>query len=333
MPIRYRLADGHDRWPGETKRLIVASMDSATDHYNAVSGGTLDKDLNIHYCPEVPTADGNINGNIRFGKACSHRVALHEIAHTLGVGQHRAWRSLASGGRWTGSCAIAKLRELDGPNAILNADVMHFWPYGLNYDNEWSEENGQRHVQMVAALLADLEKYPFELETSLEQQEYTLRCSWPGSEAPVPIHRFCKFDMAYYCHSGWAGYPSMAGWGWGGGKIAFFAWPPESSAETGTVEIHVFRKGEMAFLCHEEWQCYGQMKGWGWDREKLHPVAFRAFPPPSAGCNSAFPGPVLNILEFRKGELAEYIPEDSDLCAKMSESGWSKTRIAFVVPA
>ena len=35
---------------------------------------------------------------------------------------------------------------------MLHADRMHFWPYGLNFDNESSKENDVRHVKMVAAM-------------------------------------------------------------------------------------------------------------------------------------------------------------------------------------
>jgi hypothetical protein len=30
----------------------------------------------------------------------------------------------------------------------------HFWPYGLNYDNEWSDANAYQHVKMVWAMRA-----------------------------------------------------------------------------------------------------------------------------------------------------------------------------------
>jgi len=33
-------------------------------------------------------------------------------------------------GKWTGKEGKKLLQELDGPNAVLYADTMHFWPYG-----------------------------------------------------------------------------------------------------------------------------------------------------------------------------------------------------------
>jgi len=104
----------------------------------------------------TPTADGNYNGWINFGTQMNKRVALHEIAHTLGVGQHPNWRKLLVDGKWTGPRAIAQLKEFDGPDAVLKGDRQHFWPYGLNYDKEWSEQNEIRHVKMVGALREDM---------------------------------------------------------------------------------------------------------------------------------------------------------------------------------
>jgi hypothetical protein len=46
--------------------------------------------------------------------ARSGSAAQHEIAHTLGVGTYGTGASHVSGGRWTGSTAIARLRSLTG---------------------------------------------------------------------------------------------------------------------------------------------------------------------------------------------------------------------------
>ena len=45
------------------------------------------KELNVQYNPSVATADGNINGSIRFGSrdSMNHITAMHEIAHTVGI--------------------------------------------------------------------------------------------------------------------------------------------------------------------------------------------------------------------------------------------------------
>ena len=72
---------------------IDAAMRAATRRYNALPVPP-NKTLTVQYVPSVQTADGNFNGNIRFGSNRSYmneRTALHEISHTLGIGQTRAF--------------------------------------------------------------------------------------------------------------------------------------------------------------------------------------------------------------------------------------------------
>lgn len=152
--LTYTLSGGADKWDPAIRTRITESMDAAVALYNEL--GEFDKAVTANYSPGTPTADANYNGWINFGGQMNKRVALHEISHTLGVGQHRNWRRLIVDGKWTGEHALAQLREFDGPDAILHADRQHFWPYGLNYDREWSEENERRHVKMVAALRKDM---------------------------------------------------------------------------------------------------------------------------------------------------------------------------------
>jgi hypothetical protein len=136
---------------------ITRAMNLALTHYNCYL--SVSKALSIYYEPSVPTADGNINGTIRFGakSTMQQATAMHEIAHTLGVGTHSGWSSRVSGGRWTGTNAINQLRALDGSSAVLYADSAHFWPHGLNQASEaTSADEYVRNVQMVAALRRDL---------------------------------------------------------------------------------------------------------------------------------------------------------------------------------
>ncbi|TDC22128.1 hypothetical protein E1265_16385 [Streptomyces sp. 8K308] len=136
---------------------ITSAMNAAVARYNALSGG-LGKSITVRYDPSVPTADGNINGTIRFGanrSYMSERTALHEIAHTIGVGTSAGWSRLGGSGTWTGAQATALVRQYDGSSARISTGGGHFWPYGLNYDNEWSTTNADRHVRIVAAMVAD----------------------------------------------------------------------------------------------------------------------------------------------------------------------------------
>ncbi|WP_278100926.1 hypothetical protein AB0870_03695 [Microbacterium proteolyticum] len=135
---------------------ITAAVNAAVTRYNNLSD--LTKELNVYYAPGVPTAEGNGNGDLRFGENRSYmseRTALHEIAHTLGVNQSGGWSSNCSTGTWTGPNVNALIKSWDGDSATISCGGGHFWPYGLNYDNEWSEQNADRHVLIVAAMKAD----------------------------------------------------------------------------------------------------------------------------------------------------------------------------------
>jgi hypothetical protein len=80
---------------------ITAAMNAAVARYNNLSD--LGKNITVYYEPSVPTADGNINGTIRFGAKASmnERTALHEISHTIGVGTSGRWGALGCGGSTT----------------------------------------------------------------------------------------------------------------------------------------------------------------------------------------------------------------------------------------
>ncbi|MFE0254886.1 hypothetical protein [Streptomyces sp. NPDC059010] len=135
--------------------LITRAMNAAVARYNNLSD--LGKTITVRYDPGVPTADGNLNGTIRFGNRgyMNERTALHEIAHTIGVGTSSGWSRLGGSGTWTGGQATALVRQFDGGSAKLSTGGGHFWPYGLNYDNEFSNTAADRHVQIVAAMVRD----------------------------------------------------------------------------------------------------------------------------------------------------------------------------------
>ncbi|KAK7752501.1 hypothetical protein SLS62_005469 [Diatrype stigma] len=115
-----------------------------------------DKTIRVYYTPGVPTAEANYNGDLRFGSDRAYmteRTAMHEISHTLGVGQTAAFDSKCAANDW--ATATPLLQSWDGSDAKISCGGGHFWPYGLNYESEWSETNGDRHVQLVDAMLAD----------------------------------------------------------------------------------------------------------------------------------------------------------------------------------
>ncbi|MCT9139055.1 hypothetical protein [Streptomyces violarus] len=166
-PARDRAAAATITWslvrasnPTEDQRTaydaITRAMNAAVARYNNLSD--LGKTITVRYEPGVPTADGNINGTIRFGSNRSYmneRTALHEISHTIGVGTSSGWSRLGGSGTWTGGQATALVRQYDGSGAKISTGGGHFWPYGLNYDNEWSTTAADRHVHIVAAMVRD----------------------------------------------------------------------------------------------------------------------------------------------------------------------------------
>ena len=152
--MKYKLSAGSEKWPEDRRKRITEAMDAAVECYKRK--GAFQKDPTANDSPGTPTADANYDGWINFGGSINRRVALHEIGHTLGIGTHANWQANIKDGKWTGKHALEQLREFDGKDAVLHADRMHFWPYGLNFDNESSKENDLRHVLMVAAMRKDM---------------------------------------------------------------------------------------------------------------------------------------------------------------------------------
>ncbi|KAK2742417.1 hypothetical protein FQN55_007855 [Onygenales sp. PD_40] len=133
---------------------IEAAMTLAVTRYSKFTDAS--KTIRVYYTPGVPTAEANYNGDLRFGSNRSYmteRTAMHEISHTLGVGQTAAFDEKCASGDWP--TALPLLRSWDGQDAVINCGGGHFWPYGLNYDDEWSETNADRHVMLVDAMLDD----------------------------------------------------------------------------------------------------------------------------------------------------------------------------------
>lgn len=139
-------------------RQMIHGLDLATECYSKNAPGVRIH-VNVYYSPGTPTADGSSNGTIRLGRNCrDQRVCMHEIAHTLGVGTHPRWGKLVVNGVFTGKNATHALREITKNDAaVLHADRMHFWPYGLNYDKEVkSPDDFIAHCKIVSAILLDL---------------------------------------------------------------------------------------------------------------------------------------------------------------------------------
>jgi stress-induced morphogen len=144
-------------------KTITCAMDMAVAYYNCYANIT--GSIRVSYDTGVATADGNINGSIRFGAGRQYMTcatSMHEIAHTQGIGTASQWAAHVSGGLFVGTNAAAQLQAINATLAKplyteLHADGMHFWPYGLNYDTEATGTDILvDHCQMVVAIRKDL---------------------------------------------------------------------------------------------------------------------------------------------------------------------------------
>lgn len=146
-----------DGVPGDVITRITNAMNDACARYNA--GADWDaRTLNVSYNTGVPTAEANVNGDIRFGANTGYqsvRTAMHEMGHCYGVGQTQGWYNLTNGGGYSGANGTASIRAFETPTSNLNSGGGHFWPYGMNQDSEWSEANAFRHVKIVRAMDLD----------------------------------------------------------------------------------------------------------------------------------------------------------------------------------
>lgn len=120
------------------ERLQVA-IDSAVWYVNNYTSVT--KHVWINYDPNVPTADANNEGWMRFGASSDFqnlRTMLHELNHTFGTGTTSWWSNVAiKNGVYQLTNASQLLKLITGNNAEeLKGDGMHWWPYGLNYNSE-----------------------------------------------------------------------------------------------------------------------------------------------------------------------------------------------------
>lgn len=134
---------------------IAAAMDAAIARHTALSSKA-SKTLTVEYNTGVTTADGSTNGNIRFGSDrafMTERTALHEIAHTLGVGLTTGFDTNCADSNWP--TALPLLQSFDGGSATISCGGGHFWPYGLNFEDEMNDTDADRHVQIINAMIDD----------------------------------------------------------------------------------------------------------------------------------------------------------------------------------
>jgi hypothetical protein len=157
--VSYVLMKGAQEAPEEIKKQIIQGMDQAVNTYNRYS--TFTKVIKVNYDPNIPTAQVGWDGTegeyvMTYGNMFGYRVTLHELGHAFGAGIHPRWSEFVKDDMWTGPNGIRVLKEIDGPDAVLYADRLHFWPHGMNYDNELTPGADRKHVLLVDAMVKDL---------------------------------------------------------------------------------------------------------------------------------------------------------------------------------
>lgn len=127
------------------------AFDKAAWYYNNFT--SIEKHVNVNYNTGTPTADANFDGWINFGANPDYQrtgTAMHEMAHTVGVGTHAKYWELMQGS-WQGNRANQILQMMtNDPNAEIHGDNTHFWPYGINGAHE---DDGSEMMYIIHALV------------------------------------------------------------------------------------------------------------------------------------------------------------------------------------
>ena len=144
---------------GGVDSSIAATITNSTQEAVAIYNkyGSFNKHLNIYYNSGVPTAQASYNGTITFGGSKNTRVAMHETAHTFGMGTTSAYANLISTRVWTGLYGnLAQFQTYNSYTDGLHGDGHAIWPGGFNYDDEDGSIQRIWHTRIMAAIRADM---------------------------------------------------------------------------------------------------------------------------------------------------------------------------------
>ena len=156
--VTYNLTSG---LTGDNRTRVEAAMSSAINYYNNLTS-IKGHHITVNYGSGTPTAEASYGGWMRFGPNASYQrtgTALHEMAHTIGVGTHSMWygpssplRETGSRGLWLGERVDKVIQFIsNNPNEHLTGDNVHMWPYGINGAQE---DNGSELLYITNCLIA-----------------------------------------------------------------------------------------------------------------------------------------------------------------------------------
>lgn len=145
---------------GEHYPRIADAVSSAVDYFNNFTS-IRGHHLTVSFSAGTPTAEASYGGYLQFGASPSYQrtgTALHEMGHTIGVGQHNIWygpgsvlRADGSRGAWLGDRANKVVQFFENSStSYLNGDHTHMWPYGINGA---SEDNGSEILYIANSLI------------------------------------------------------------------------------------------------------------------------------------------------------------------------------------
>jgi hypothetical protein len=146
---------------GEHYPRISAAMSSAVNYWNNLTS-IKNHHLSVNYNAGTPTAEASYGGYMQFGANSGYQrtgTAIHEMLHTIGVGQHSMWygpnsplRATGTSGAWLGERANKVVQFIDNdPTGYLRGDGVHMWPYGINGAHE---DTGSELLYIAASLIA-----------------------------------------------------------------------------------------------------------------------------------------------------------------------------------
>lgn len=142
-------ANGADQ---ATITRIKAAFDLAIKYYNEFT--SIEKHVTVNYSPNTQTADANFAGWINMGANTGYQkagTAMHEMAHTVGVGTHSKYWQMMVNGKWQGVRANEILLMMtNDSSAYVKGDNTHFWPYGINGAHE---DDGSDFLYLMNALI------------------------------------------------------------------------------------------------------------------------------------------------------------------------------------
>ena len=151
----------------EHHERIKKAMESAVGYWNNLTS-IQGKKLSVNYNAGTPTAEASYSGYMQFGANSSYQqtgTALHEMNHTVGVGQHSIWygpnsvlRENGTSGKWLGERANNVIQFLENNEEVcVTGDKTHMWGTGasniISYGINGAFEDTKSELQYIGNAL------------------------------------------------------------------------------------------------------------------------------------------------------------------------------------